>query len=94
MEASVLCFLEPGYDSLILCHVVGCLEVEVYHVLEVLPCQSEEQDPHTGPQFSRGSIEEKSLVRPGEDQSSRFRLSIVQAAWVACRRCLVHNKIS
>jgi hypothetical protein len=39
------------YEGFILRHVVGCLEVEVDHVLELLPHQSEEQYPHAAPCF-------------------------------------------
>jgi hypothetical protein len=50
----------------------------VDHVLELLPHQSEEQDPHTSPLFMRGAIEEKSPVRPGEGQSSGLWLTVIR----------------
>jgi hypothetical protein len=33
---------QPKNEGLILLHVVGCLEVEVHHILELLPVMSEE----------------------------------------------------
>jgi hypothetical protein len=33
---------QPKNEGLILLHVVGCLEVEVHHILELLPVRSEE----------------------------------------------------
>jgi hypothetical protein len=36
---------QPKNEGLILLHVVGCLEVVVHHILELLPVRSEEQDP-------------------------------------------------
>jgi hypothetical protein len=40
---------QTKYESLILYHVVGCLEVKVHHILELLLIRSEEQDPAPAP---------------------------------------------
>jgi hypothetical protein len=40
---------QPKNEGLVLHHVVGCLEVEVHHILELLPIKCVEQDPHAAP---------------------------------------------
>jgi hypothetical protein len=64
-------------------HVVGGLEVEMHHVLELLPIRREEQNPHSSTLFARGVVEEECLVRLGQDRSLSFWLAITQAPWVA-----------
>jgi hypothetical protein len=48
---------QPKNEGLVLCHVVGCLKVEVHHIFELFLIWSEEQDPHTDPLLTRGAIE-------------------------------------
>jgi hypothetical protein len=40
---------QPKEQGLILCHVVGCLEVEVHHVLNLVSMRSEEYYPTLAP---------------------------------------------
>jgi hypothetical protein len=40
---------QPKNEGLVLRNVVGCLEVEMHHILELLLVKSEEQDPRAGP---------------------------------------------
>jgi hypothetical protein len=69
---------QPKNEGLVLCHVVGRLEVEVHHILKLLPVRSEEKDPRAGPLLMRGAIEEESPVRPGEDRSPRPQLTVTR----------------
>jgi hypothetical protein len=64
------------HEGLVLCHVVGYLEVKMHHVLELLPIKSEEQDTCTGTLLARGAVEEECPVRLGEDRSLGLQLTI------------------
>jgi hypothetical protein len=72
---------QPKHEGLVLRHVVGCLEVEMHHILELLPVRSEEQDPRTGPLLTRGAVEKESPVRLDEDRSLGPRLTIIRPLW-------------
>jgi hypothetical protein len=72
---------QPKNEGLILRHVVGCLEVKVHHILELLPVRIEEQDPCDAPMLMRGAVEEESPVRPGEDRSPGPRLTFIRPPW-------------
>jgi hypothetical protein len=74
--------------------LVTALRIKLTEMFYVLGVQSEEQDPHTVPLLSRGDVEEESPVRPGEDRSSGFWLTVVWALWVSQWRRLVRHKIS
>jgi hypothetical protein len=82
------------YEGLILCHVVGRLEVKVHHVLELLPSRSQEQDPHSGTLFTQGAVEEGSPMWLNEDQSFDLQLVVIWTLWLAWRWCLVYHKVS
>jgi hypothetical protein len=55
-------------------HVIACLEVEVHHVLELLPTRCQEQDPRSVTMLTLGAIEEECPMGLGEDQSFDLRL--------------------
>jgi hypothetical protein len=40
---------QPKEQYLVLCHIVGCLEVLVHYVLDLVPMRSEEYYPRTAP---------------------------------------------
>jgi hypothetical protein len=65
----------------------------VYHVLELIPLQSEERAPRTGPLSTRGAVKEESPVGPGESRSSGLWPTAARAPWVACRWCPVDYEV-
>jgi hypothetical protein len=72
---------QPKNEGLVLRHVIGCLEVEVHHILELLAIRSEEQDPHADPLLTRGAIKEENPVRLGEERSPRPRITAIRPRW-------------
>jgi hypothetical protein len=53
---------QPKEQCFVLHHVVGWFEVQVHHILELVPMRREKQYPYTDPLLTQGAVKEESSV--------------------------------
>jgi len=67
-------FCQAKDQSLVLCHVVGGLELKVHHVLQLISVWVDEDHTSSGALLADGPVEEECPVGLGEDWCPDFRL--------------------
>jgi len=67
-------FCQAKDQSLVLCHVVGGLELKVHHVLQLISVWVDEDHTSSGPLLADGPVEEECPVGLGEDWCPDSRL--------------------